>query len=299
MTTNMDVGPLPVYNRIEEAGWREPLRKIGLFVLFLAISIAVFILGSNYYQIYPTNHNITYEAWVSAVLLIAALVLRRQARFRRYGEVIYAFFIASAVITVTTLVIEPRDALFRALHLLTGDAKFTAISKVFEVTVTITTILVLAKLGGLSLDSLYVKRGNLKWGLLLGIGVLVNFASSALMFFYSRYPNQEALGNAIVWGMVFSLVNGFMEELWLRGLFLRRLAPLLGIGAAVTLTALWFALFHAAAFYFQPQAIPLFLINVFTFALAWGYSMHKTDSWIAPGLMHAASDFFLFMAVLS
>ncbi len=51
--------------------------------------------------------------------------------------------------------------------------------------------------------------------------------------------------------------------------------------------------------YMQPEAIPFYMINTFTFAAAWGYLMHKTDSWIAPGLMHAASDFFLFIEMLS
>jgi membrane protease YdiL (CAAX protease family) len=49
----------------------------------------------------------------------------------------------------------------------------------------------------------------------------------------------------------------------------------------------------------QPAAVPFYMINTFTFAAAWGYLMHKTDSWIGPGLMHAASDFFLFIEMFS
>jgi len=51
--------------------------------------------------------------------------------------------------------------------------------------------------------------------------------------------------------------------------------------------------------YMQPAAVPFYMVNTFTFAAAWGYLMHKTDSWIGPGLMHAASDFFLFIAMLA
>ncbi len=33
----------------------------------------------------------------------------------------------------------------------------------------------------------------------------------------------DALGALLLWGVVFSAANGFMEELWIRGLFLGRL----------------------------------------------------------------------------
>lgn len=44
----------------------------------------------------------------------------------------------------------------------------------------------------------------------------------------------------MLWGLVFSLANGFMEELWFRGIFLGKLQPLIGTGAATLLTALLF-----------------------------------------------------------
>ncbi len=41
------------------------------------------------------------------------------------------------------------------------------------------------------------------------------------------------------------------------------------------------------------------MINTFTFAAAWGYLIHKTYSRIGPGLVHAGSDFYLFIEMLS
>lgn len=282
-----------------KTGWRELARKTGLFILLLLCAIAVFVFGSNYYTILPTNQNIAYEVGISAFFLVAALLMRRSSRFSQYWQIAYAFFAAALVIVVTSLTPGFRDSLIRQAGIATGSDQWIAVGKVFEAVVTITTILVVSRLAGFSLGSLYIKRGYLKWGLILGAGVLLNFVTSSLMFFSNRFPSIDRLGSVILWGMVFSFANAFMEELWLRGLFLRKLVPLLGAGAAIVLTTLWWSLFHIGVVYFQPAAIPFFLVNLITFGLAYGYTMHKTDSWIAPGLMHAASDFFLFVATLA
>jgi len=282
-----------------KTGLSDFARKSGLFALFLAIGIAVFIFGCNYYRVFPTNANPGFEGGLAGILLLASLMLQRQEHLRKYSEVFYLFFIAAFVFFITTITAGMRDQVFTSFQVSTGTSFRLAVDKVFEALLTITTIIVLTRVRGFSLASIYLKRGNLKWGLILGLGLIANFLSSALMFFSGRYSEPGLLGSAIVWGIVFSLANGFMEELWLRGLFLRRLEPLLGGGGAILLTATWWSLMHAGAFYFTPMAIPFFLANLITFGLAYGYVMRKTDSLIGPGLMHAASDIFLFIATLA
>lgn len=280
--------------------WQELARKAGLFTLLLLCAIAVFVLGSNHYRIFPTNQNLYYESGTTAFFLAAAIVLRRVQRLKAYWPIAYAFFCAAAVILVTTLTVDLRDSLFRSIGIAAKTNPEIGAGKIFEALMTIGTILMLSSLAGLKWGSLYVKRGNLKWGLLIGIGTLLNFMTSSVMFFAGQYPTLDTLGSAILWGIVFSLFNGFLEELWLRALFLRSLIPVLGTGTAIVLTSLWFGIFHVGGImYLQPEAIPFYMLNTFTFAVAWGYLMHRTDSWIGPGLMHAASDFFLFMARLS
>jgi membrane protease YdiL (CAAX protease family) len=221
-------------------------------------------------------------------------------RFKNYWQIAYAFFTAAAVLLVTSLTVDLRDALFREIGIVRGSNQEIGVGKVFEAFMTIGTILLLTRLAGMKLESIYVMRGNLKWGLLIGLGTLANFMTSSLMFFVGRYSDLEKLGSAILWGIVFSLCNGFLEELWLRALFLKKLIPFLGVGTSIVLTSLCFGLFHVSGLmYMQPEVVPFYMVNTFTFAAAWGYLMHKTDSWIGPGLMHAASDFFLFIAMLS
>ena len=135
----------------------------------------------------------------------------------------------------------------------------------------------------------------------MSIGALVffNFAASAFLFFATRYTSIDTLSAALEWGIVFSCANGFMEELWLRGIFLRRFEPVLGIGGAVLVTSIVFALMHGGTSYLMPIAIPFYVANTLTLGLACGYLIMKTDSVWGAVLIHAAADLFLFIATLA
>jgi membrane protease YdiL (CAAX protease family) len=100
-------------------------------------------------------------------------------------------------------------------------------------------------------------------------------------------------------GWIFSIANSFMEELWLRGIFLKRFEPVLGISASVWLTAIIFAARHSFAFYFMPAALPFYAANTLALGLACGYLMVISDSLWGAAIVHAASDFFLFVALLA
>jgi membrane protease YdiL (CAAX protease family) len=135
----------------------------------------------------------------------------------------------------------------------------------------------------------------------IGIGALVFvfLGTASFMFAVARFSSTKLLGDAVVWGLVFSFANGFMEELWLRGIFLKRLAPLVGVGGSVLLTAIVFGLMHGFSFYFDPIALLFYVLNTVALGLACGYLMMKSDSIWGAVVIHAASDFFLFIAVLA
>jgi membrane protease YdiL (CAAX protease family) len=139
-------------------------------------------------------------------------------------------------------------------------------------------ILVLTKLSGADLKSIFIKRGDLWMGLGIGALVFVFLGTASFMFAVTRFSSTKLLGDAVVWGLVFSIANGFMEELWLRGIFLKRLAPLLGVGGSVLPTALVFGLMHGFAFYFDPIALIFYMLNTVALGLACGYLMMKSDS---------------------
>jgi membrane protease YdiL (CAAX protease family) len=279
-----------------QATW---VKRLILFVVLLICELAIFVLGSNYFDVFPTNKNLTYNLIISAVFLTAALWLKRTERWNIYWRVAYAFFVASVAPPVTLLTIDWLSRLMGRFALSAGTSQGLAVAKVLEVILVVVSIIVLTKLSGADLGSIFLKRGDLKLGLGIGGLVFVNFATSALLFFAMRFTSLGLLGAAIVWGLVFSFANGLMEELWLRGIFLRHFMPLIGAHGAVWITAIIFAVMHGAAYYFMPAALPVFVMNTLTLGLACGYLIVKSDSIWGAVLIHAAADLFLFISTLS
>jgi membrane protease YdiL (CAAX protease family) len=274
--------------------------RAGLFALLLICALAIFLLGSNYYRAFPTNGSTSYSAGLTALFLIAALLLRRSQKLAKYWQIAYAFFVASAVNLVSALFAGYNSAIVRSLGLSIGTNQDFAIGKLYDTLLVVIPIIVLTKLSGADLGALFLKWGNLKWGLGIGALVLLNFLTSALIFYATSYDSTAKLGSAIVWGAIFAVSNGFLEELWLRGLFLKKLVPLIGFTGTLLLTSLWFAAIHLLGVAYLPATvIPIFLVNTFTLGLACGYLTLKTDSIWGAVLIHAAADLFLFIAMLA
>jgi len=281
---------------IPQPNW---LHRSGLFITFLMCGLAILVLGSNYFEIFPTNKNLTYNLIVSAVFLAVSLWFKYDKRWSKYWQIAFAFFIASVAYPVTLVFGGWTNIVLSWFKETTISSKGIAIAKLSEMVLVVVPILLLTKLSGADLGSIYIKRGNLKIGLGFGALVFFNFVTSAFLFFAERFTSLERLGAAILWGLVFSFANGFMEELWLRGIFLRRLEPVLGIGGSVLLTSIVFALIHGGAVYLVPVALPFMVANTFTLGLACGYLIMKSDSIWGATLIHAAADFFLFIAILA
>lgn len=273
--------------------------RLLVFVLFLICEFAIIVLGSNYFEVFPTNKNLTYNLAISVTFLAASLWLKRAERWHPYWRVGFAFFVASLAYPSTWLLESWTNNLMNGLGLIARTSQYLGVEKVLETIVVVVPILLLTKLSGADLGSIYLQRGHLKLGLGIGSLVFIFLGTATFMFAAQRFTSLEALGAAVGWGLVFSFANSFMEELWLRGIFLRRFEPFLKVGGSVLLTSLIFAMLHSFVFYFTPAVIPFFFLNTLSLGLACGYLMMKSDSLWGPVLIHAASDFFLFLAVLA
>jgi membrane protease YdiL (CAAX protease family) len=296
MTTAASNTPLVEKESPAQLNW---VKRLVLFIVFLVCEVVIFILGSNYFEIFPTNKNLTYNLITSAVFLAAALLFKYSKRWNQYWMVTYAFFVASVASPTTSLTLDWVNRLMGRFALTPDTTNGLAVGKMLEVILVVVPILVLTKLSGADLGSIFIKRGNLKLGLGIGGLVFANFATSALLFFAMRFTRMELLGAAIIWGLAFSFANGFMEELWLRGIFLKHFEPFIGVHGSVWLTAIIFAVMHGASYYFMPAVLPIFVLNTLTLGLACGYLMMKSDSIWGAVLIHAAADLFLFIAVLA
>ena len=275
--------------------------RSGLFTLFLICSLAIFMFGANYYPLFPTNGNKIYAGSLSAVFLITAVLFKRSDKFSKYWQIAYAFFVGSAVNLVSALFGGYYSLILHSFGTSISTNQGLAIAKIYDALLVIVPILVLTKLSGADLGSIFLRKGNhnSKWGLGIGALVLVNFLTSALIFFGTGYEVSK-IGSVILWGIVFSISNSLLEELWVRGLFLKKLVPLIGVTGSILLSSIYFSSLHFLSVAYLPASvIPIFVINTFTLGLACSILMLKTDSIWGAFLVHAAADLFLFIAILA
>jgi len=275
--------------------------KAVMIVVLLVCSLAVFLLGSNYVALFPTNGNWIYAASTTGVFLVAALLFKSSTKFTKYWTVTYAFFVASSVNLVSDLFGGYNTDFVHLFGVWTGENRIVAIAKLYETLLVVIPIIVLTLVSGANLGSLFLKVGNQNryWGFGVGGLVLVNFFTSVLIFFGTGYELPK-LGSAILWGFVFSICNALSEELWIRGLFMKKMVPLIGIAGSILLTSTTFAVLHMTSVAYLPAiAVPVFVLNTFTLGLACSILMMKTDSIWGAYLIHMAADVFLFIATLA
>jgi membrane protease YdiL (CAAX protease family) len=275
--------------------------KVVMFVVLLICSLAVFVLGSNYVRLFPTNGNLAYAISLTGFFLVAALIFKLSANLAKYWRLAYAFFIASAINLVSVLFGGYNTRFVDLFGYSTDANRIAALAKMYETLLIVIPIIALTLLSGADLGSIFIKLGNqnYKWGFFVGGLVLVDFFTSVLIFFGTGYELPK-LGSAVLWGFVFSICNAFSEELWIRGLFIKKITPILGIAGSVLLTSTTFAVLHLTSVAYLPSiAVPIFLINTFIMGLACGILMVKTDSIWGAYLIHIAADVFLFIATLA
>src|SRR5512147_2228805 len=79
------------------------LLRAGLFILLLLCEAVIFIFGSYYFDVFPTNKNLTFNLIVSAVFLIISLWFRADKRLNAYWQTVFAFFVASVAYPFTAI----------------------------------------------------------------------------------------------------------------------------------------------------------------------------------------------------
>jgi membrane protease YdiL (CAAX protease family) len=281
--------------------------RVFLFVGFLVGGLMLFLLGNNWYSLFPTNKSTLYK-WALALFFLAlALAMRRSERFREGWQIPLALAIASFA---NALNWHLGNWLARLLPPAVSTAQEIAIDKLSECLPVVLSILVLTRLAGNDLGSIFLKKGNLQWGLRFGLISFCVFAGifAVIAVLQSNAPPGgglvamgvplSAIVAAIPWILVFILANSLMEELWFRGLFLRRLSPALGATASVVVTALVFGIPHLGSTYIAPIERLIFPVIVVGLGLVNGFVMLKTDSIWGSVLFHAGYDLLVIIPVL-
>ena len=134
------------------------MKKAIVSVLLTLGGIVVFVFGSPYYRIFPTNWNQTYYIAITLVLLAASIAFKRVDALSRFWPSTYALFIASAclVFLKTGILALPRDG--------SDPLQFIALDKLSQFLHIVPVILVLTLAAKDDLRSLFIQRGRLKQG---------------------------------------------------------------------------------------------------------------------------------------
>ena len=278
-----------------------------LFLLFLVGGWMIFLLGNNYNSFFPTNDSTLYKWAITLFFLALAAFLRWRERTRGTWEIAYALFIAAFA---NVLNWDLGDFLADWLPPTASLAEQIALDKLAQCIPVVLAIILLTLVVGDDLGSIFLKKGDLRWGLgfgLISFGVFAAIFTVIAVLQASVQPSQGLtatgvpLGTivaAIPWILIFCFANSLMEELWFRGIFLKKLRPFLGVTASVVVTALIFGSVHVGATYITPVEMFIFPLIAFALGLVNGFVMFKTDSIWGSVLFHAGYDLLVIIPIL-
>jgi hypothetical protein len=155
--------------------------RAGLFTAYLVCGLAVFVFGVDYHTRFSTNTSGAYKAGVSVLFLVAVLALRKSERGQAHWPAALAFFAASLTNVVTWYLAGPMQrGLLDLLQVSIDTGPGLAVAKLVDASLRLTPMVAVVWLAGGKLSSLYIKQGNLKWSLGIGLLALANLLATAI-----------------------------------------------------------------------------------------------------------------------
>jgi len=282
----------------EQAKQSSRAHRFGLFLLFLALGLLLFLVFSHFRPLLPKNAELPSRIALILVLLGSSLLLRRSDRLRKYWLVIFAFFIASLA--------QALDYYFSGwlLGLLGLDMESPAgiaVDKLESTLLIVIPIILFTRLSGHSMGSIYLQKGNLRLGLIIGLTVFIVVAALSIPWAQWQYRVGDLSLPRVLpwipWILLFVLSNSINEELLFRGLFLQKLEPFLGAFPANLCMAIPFTMLHIGIDYSRNTLVLLALL--LPLGLLLGYVMQKTRSILGPWLIHASVDIAVVLSLFS
>jgi uncharacterized protein len=276
---------------------RKWLERILMAVFFVGMGLLIFSVFSPLRPMLNPVQDYLGRIGLILVLTVLWFLIRRNPVLGKFKDIILALDIM--IITVSL------DWVFSNFFLDTfkfnGNSEVGfALQKLNECMIVVASILVFSKLSGNSFGTLYIQKGNLKLGLIIGGGTLLLAAAGSIpmaaLFNIQPFTIQQLLSWA-PWILLFVVANATQEELLFRGLFLQKLDPLYGKFLSSFLIAFVFSFLHIGVTYTADQRI--FLLVTFGLALLWGYIMQKTKGIWGSILFHAGMDIPVILGIFS
>lgn len=273
----------------------ERIRRIEFFsavVLFLLFGCL--IGASAYVAFLPAQLRVALRVLMPAVTLAGWLISARVERLQKYQGLVSGFFAVSLGLLLAFFV---GDLPLKWLDLTTTTIKGIAVAKFSESLPIMLTILIFHFASGGKAEGLFLKGGRLKFGLIssaVGVLILLSIVSLQVLGLGLTWAR---IAPALPWILIFIFSNAFLEELWFRGQFLKKLEPLTGQVSAILLTSLVFGVVHISSTYVID--ILSFIGVTFGLGLLWSWLMFKSDSIWPAVVIHAAGDVLIMIGFLA
>jgi membrane protease YdiL (CAAX protease family) len=265
------------------------LNKTVCSIMFLLVGLVVFFVNMTFKSIIQPPILLILQLSITAVLALLCFIFKKKGQ-AAYQDTAFSFLAASVALTTVSLFsIEKFGVAINTPHGI-------ALAKLTDSAIIVAVIVFLFRFSKHGFDSIYIAKGRLALGITIG---LVTFTGMVLLG-PTKPGNEHCFGVLIAylpWILLFVFPNAIMEELLFRGIFLKKMIPLIGAPLAILVTSLVFALAHIQATYQAPSQIIGFVTIVFILGTLWGSTMYKTNSLIAPVLFHAGADVLIIIDV--
>jgi membrane protease YdiL (CAAX protease family) len=244
---------------------------------------------------------------LSALFLLLAVIARRGQNLRKYWEIPFASFVFT--IAGVADIIFPHGFVENVLHQtpsatnpLASTVLGTVLAQFVSTLSIVTPIILLTKTSGSDLRSIFIDKARIRRGLVVGIiGFLVFYLMTAVGFSPRLFPNNGVtLSRFIAFTpalLILVFLNGLREELWFRGIFLKKYEKFLGPLPSNILQAIIFTSFHVQVQY--TRSLLPFLGITLIIGLFLGYLMQRSGSILAPAIFHAGADIPIYLVFLS
>jgi membrane protease YdiL (CAAX protease family) len=201
---------------------------------------------------------------------------------------------AFMALNLAFLIVTPFTTEF--WHLKPDTSQGFALSKLSDSFIISGVLIISFIIAGYKLKSIFLTRGRLLPGLIIGILVFIVLGYLAINNPQAKM-GPDFLGKNYIWILVFVFANSFMEELLFRGIFLEKLNCFFKPVWSIILTSVCFAAPHLTVNY-SPNVL-FFSGIVFVLGMMCGYAMQYTRSLIAPVLIHAGADLMIIVPVFA
>lgn len=282
-------------SRAQKPGIGIKLSAVFLFLIFGGIIMVVF---SPWRPLLDFYQDILGRIALTALLGGFLYPFKRIAKLNPLLPILSALFVM--IITVSAMYFT---ALFWGSNgRLTGsNPRGYALFKLNDMVVAFVVIIGLSRLLGFRPRDLYLQKGKMGLGLLLGFGTFALAAATAIpsgIWLFKLDPAGLAGWKSwLPWLLLFVLANGAMEELLFRGLFLKKFEPLLGEFFSIFTIGIVFTALHFGVSYTSDQL--LFQGILLGLALLFGTVIQKTKSLWPAILFHAGMDISVMLGIFS